>query len=347
MSAPNPSPEFERASMELLAASLVRFVFGLSGTVSLPRLSTLMFHRVHAVRDELFPQELDAARFERLVRFVAKSFQVMTLGDAVYKLTINALPTRSLVITFDDGYCDNAEIALPILKRYGLTATFFVSTGFLDGGRMWNDSVIECIRACPLREIDLDSFGLGRCSIDGDEARREVIEKLLPIIKYLDLTGRDIAIARLQNCSGVTRLPDDLMMSTDQVRLLHDSGMEIGAHTVHHPILASLSEHDAENEIASGKNRLQEIIGAPVDVFAYPNGRPNRDYNAAHVEMLKRLGFKAAVSTAHGVARAGDDLFQLPRFTPWDTSMLKWTARLLMNQRNIRYDRTTAQSSEK
>jgi peptidoglycan/xylan/chitin deacetylase (PgdA/CDA1 family) len=115
--------------------------------------------------------------------------------------------------------------------------------------------------------------------------------------------------------------------------------MEIGAHTVHHPILTALNAADAEREIADGRQRLQQIIDAPVDVMAYPNGKPGRDYDASHVAMVRRLGFRAAVSTAPGAARAGDDLFQLPRFTPWDRSLLRWSARLVANRRTARFDR--------
>lgn len=315
-------------------------MLGIAGS---PRLSILMFHRVHAVVDEIFPREPDAVRFDRLMRFVARSFRVMTLGDAVTCLARGDLPPRTLVVTFDDGYADNAEIALPILQRHGLAATFFISTGFLNGGRMWNDSVIECIRACPLQEIDLDAFGLGRCVLTGSGARRAVIEALLPRIKYLSLTEREGAIIQLQELSGVSNLPTNLMMRAEQVRALHGAGMEIGAHTVHHPILTSLSAGEAAYEIGEGQRHLQEIIDSPVDVFAYPNGKPNRDYDDSHVALLKRLGFRAAVSTAHGVAKAGDDLFQLPRFTPWDSTMPRWALRLWLNQRNTDFERVGQQ----
>jgi hypothetical protein len=102
---------------------------------------------------------------------------------------------------------------------------------------------------------------------------------------------------------------------------------------------------DAEYELAAGRNHLQELIDAPVEVMAYPNGRPTLDYDTQHVEMVMRLGFRAAVSTAPGAARAGDDLFQLPRFTPWDRSTLAWSARLLLNQRTVISRRRSPQST--
>ena len=266
------------------------------------------------------------------MRLVARSFNVLSLGEAVNHLAAGSLPPRALVITFDDGYADNAEVALPILRRHGLTATFFVATGFLDGGRMWNDSVIECVRATTKPALDLEAFGLGRLSLTDAGDRRAAIEQLLPRIKYLTLAQREEAIVRLQAMTGVAALPIDLMMRTDQVRKLHLAGMEIGAHTVRHPILGSLTLGEAEIEIGESKRCLEAMLDAPVDVFAYPNGRPGQDYTAEHARLVERLGFRGAVTTATGVAQTGDDLFQLPRYTPWGGALPVWSMRLLANQ---------------
>jgi peptidoglycan/xylan/chitin deacetylase (PgdA/CDA1 family) len=324
---------------DALAAPFIRGAFGLAGWSAPARLSILIFHRVHARPDSLFDQETHAVRFEQLMRLVARNFEVLTVGRAAALLARSELPTNALAITFDDGYADNADVALPILQRHGLCATFFISTGFLDGGRMWNDSIIECLRACRQSEIDLSEFGLGRRVLGGAAERVACIEALLAQTKYLDLDQRQAAVERLQRAAGVDRLPTDLMMRSEQVRELHRAGMEIGAHTVNHPIPTSLSAAAAEREIAEGREHLQQIIDAPVDVMAYPNGKPGRDYDSGHVAMVRQLGFKTAVSTAPGVARAGDDLYQLPRFTPWDRSLLKWSARLIANQRATRFDR--------
>lgn len=323
--------------MDSLVSMIARSGTGLIGALASPRLSILIFHRVHARADSIFPNEPDAARFERLMRFVSRSFRVLALSEAVTCLANDNLPSRALVITFDDGYADNAEVALPILQRCGLTATFFVSTGFLDGGRMWNDSIIECLRACRQIEIDLELFGLGRCSLADASERRRVIESLVPKIKYLSLVEREEAIVRLKKLCGLTDLPNNLMMRSEQVREIHRAGMEIGAHTVRHPILTSLSATAAKYEIAEGREQLQTIIDAQVDMFAYPNGKPDHDYNHYHVDLVRNMGFRGAVSTAPGVARPGDDLFQLPRFTPWGNSLATWVARLAFNQRNTLY----------
>lgn len=328
--------------MDELTALTSRAAFGLLHGLAGPRLSILIFHRVHAVADGLFPDEIDAARFERLMRFVARSFDVLALGDAVSRLTQGTLPPRALVVTFDDGYADNAEVALPILQRCGVVATFFVATGFLDGGRMWNDSVIEIVRASREHELDLSFLGQPPVSLAGPDERRAAIASVLAQIKYLTLSEREEAISRLRVVSGVDALPDDLMMTSQQLRRLHGAGMEIGGHTVNHPILATLPIDEAEREISRGRSRLQEIIDAPVDLFAYPNGKPGRDYDDRHRGLLGRLGFRAAVSTAPGVARPGDDLFELPRFSPWGQSLGVWATRLLLHQRQTGFARAAA-----
>jgi len=121
-------------------------------------------------------------------------------------------------------------------------------------------------------------------------------------------------------------------MRREQVRELHRAGMEIGAHTENHPILARLPLENARREIVAGRDELARIIQSPVDVMAYPNGQPTRDYGAEHVEVVRQAGFRGAVTTAPGAAQSGDDLFQLPRFTPWERAHPAWFARLFLNQ---------------
>jgi peptidoglycan/xylan/chitin deacetylase (PgdA/CDA1 family) len=306
-----------------------RCLRGIADSVSGARLSILIFHRVLPAPDPMFPDLPDAARFESLIRLLSAAFQIMPLGKAHARLTEGTLPKGALSITFDDGYADNAEVALPILQRHGAPATFFVATGFLDGGRMFNDSVIECVRGARGDAVDLGEFGLGARSLQTAQQRRAIVDELLPMVKYLGLSEREDFIARLARRAGCSELPKDLMMRSEQLVVLHRAGMEIGGHTVRHPILCVLPDGEAQAEIAQGRDRLQELIDAPVDLFAYPNGRPMLDYDARHVGIVRRLGFRAAVSTATGTATARSDPCQLPRFTPWDRGDLRWMARLL------------------
>ena len=292
------------------------------------RLSVLIFHRVLAVPDPLFPDEMHAHRFDAVCGWLKAWFNVMPLSDAALALREGRLPARACCITFDDGYADNLHIAAPILQKHGLTATFFVATGFLDGGRMWNDTVIESIRACRKTELDLGK--LGRFVLDSYSARRDAVSAVIKQVKYLPVAERlaiTLSLARKANIEP----PDDLMMRSDEVRQLHRLGMGIGAHTVTHPILARLGRAEARAEMNDGRLALQDLIGERVGLFAYPNGKPGGDYLTEHPELALELGFDAAVSTAWGAADASTDRFQIPRFTPWDGTRSRFGLRLVRN----------------
>jgi len=240
------------------------------------------------------------------------------------------LPPRAACVTFDDGYADNAEVALPILQKLGIPATFFIATGFLDGGRMWNDTVIELVRGASGAELDLEQLGFGRFDITDVPQRQRAITTLIGKLKYLPLQERKEQIDAI--CKHLQPdLPNNLMMTADQVRQLHNAGMDIGGHTVNHPILARLDASAARREIAEGKETLEAMIGARVRLFAYPNGKPGQDYLAEHVGIVKDLGFEGAVSTAWGAMPSAPDLYQLPRFTPWDQGAHKFMLRMARN----------------
>jgi peptidoglycan/xylan/chitin deacetylase (PgdA/CDA1 family) len=294
------------------------------------RLSILIFHRVHEQPDPLFPGEPDAAAFEAQMRWVGAWFNVVPLAAAVELLYAGNLPARALSITFDDGYADNAEVAAPILSRLGLTATFFVATGFLEGGCMWNDRIIEAIRRCRSEKLDLTSIGLGVLCLESVAERRKAVMTLLNSIKHRSPDDRATAVDAVVEAAGGGTAPS-LMMSSEQVRRLSLLGMEVGAHTVSHPILTRLNSASARQEILANKEHLEQLLGWPVKLFAYPNGVPHQDYTAEHVQMVRDCGFTAAVTTAWGAAAANTDRYQLPRFTPWDRTRLRYGARLLWN----------------
>jgi hypothetical protein len=195
---------------------------------------------------------------------------------------------------------------------------------------MINDSVIEAVRRAPAGSHDLSQLGLGRYSLGDSASRRAAIDALLGQIKYRPPGERGALVEQLAVAMHST-LPKDLMMRSEQIKRLHDEGMDIGGHTVSHPILAVLDAQQARNEIIGGKRRLEEIIGAPVTLFAYPNGKPGRDYGPRDVELVKEAGFTAAVSTLGSVANRSSDIFQLPRFGPWDKSPRRLGVRLLLN----------------
>ena len=289
-----------------------------------------MFHRVHAQPDPLFPGEIDAAAFRERLDWICAWFNVVPLDEAVTGLGRGSLPARAMAITFDDGYADNVGVALPILREFGVPATFFVATAFLDGGRMWNDTVIESIRRAAGPTLDLGPIGLGVVELGTTLLRRAAIDGVLRALKHLPPQIREAQVQALSQLVGAD-LPRNLMMSSDDVRRLSAAGMGVGAHTASHPILASVDAVTARDEIAQGRETLEALLRGPVRLFAYPNGKPNRDYRRRDVDLARALGFAAAFSTAHGVASPHEPLHELPRFTPWDRTRARWGVRLLRN----------------
>lgn len=295
------------------------------------RLSILIFHRVLAVEDPLFPHEATADTFDTHMARLKSVFNVLPLIEAVARLKTGTLPARAASITFDDGYADNVTTALPILQRHGLPATFFIATAYLDGGRMFNDTVIEAIRRTPHDRLDLSALGLGQHDVESHAAKSRAIGQILPKVKSLPPDEREATAARLCEQADCGLLPEDLMMTTDQLCSLHAAGMDIGAHTACHPILAGMDAQAVRNEIAEGKAFLEAALGEEIRLFAYPNGKPGKDYLPEQAAIVRELGFDAAVSTQPGVAVRTSDPFQLPRFTPWSRRAYRFIPSLLSN----------------
>ena len=298
-----------------------------------PKLTILIYHRVLPQPDPLRIGEIDAETFDRQMAFLARQFTVMSLMDAVESMRASRLPERACCITFDDGYADNLTIAQPILAQYRLPATVFVATGYLDGGRMFNDTVIELVARAEGVVLNLDAIGLGQHRLDSIEHRRSAIKKILGVVRFLPPFERNRLVSKMVQSVPCGPLPNDLMLTTAQLKTMSELDVEIGGHTVAHTILTSLDIETARAEINEGKNRLEEITGKRVRTFAYPNGRPGQDYGAEHVALVRDLQFEVAVTTGHGVSDGKSDAFQLPRFTPWGKSTVMLAARMMRNAR--------------
>lgn len=292
------------------------------------KLIILMYHRVLADPDPYLEDDVDVEAFDWQMSIIHKYYNNLPLPEAVSRLKTGTLPSRTVCITFDDGYQDNYSLALPILQKWNLTATFFIASGFLNGGRMWNDTVIESIRRTKKEELDLSHIGLGAVLAGNESNRVKLIDGLLGKLKYDPMELRLDKVNELAKVASVD-LPKNLMMTTDQVKLLSSNNMDIGAHTKNHPILTSIPSDQAFDEVIKSRDELADMLGQKIRSFAYPNGKPGRDYDQQHVNMMKQAGFELAVSTAWGFSNRLSDSYQLPRISPWDKTPMRFGLRIL------------------
>lgn len=291
------------------------------------KVQIFIFHRVLSEIDPLSMWEPDIERFDNLIRLISETYNVISLGEACDRLSQKSLPIRAACITFDDGYEDNYSNALPILQKYNVPATVFIATDFIDGGIMWNDVIIESIRnmsgILTINELDVENENCVTF-----KEKRSLLDRLIPKIKYMTPVQREDIVMQIADITGYQL--KSLMMTSEQIVEMEEKGITIGAHTCSHPILRSIDEADAKKEIAHSKEILQGILKNNVNLFAYPNGRPGEDYSNRDVDIVKSLGFKAAVSTRKDIATSSSNVFELPRFTPWDLSVHKFMVRNLV-----------------
>lgn len=292
------------------------------------RLCVVNYHRILETADPLAPGELDLATFRWQMQVLADGFNVMPLDAALEAMATHRMPPRAVCITFDDGYRSTHDLVLPILQQFNLPATVFVTTGFIGDGNMWNDTIREAVRSLDGDTLDLSGHGWGTFSIGAPEQRRRAVLDLTKLAKYLPPPQRlDLTRELARRARGVPA--PSLMLTADMLRSLESNRVEIGGHTVSHPILTRLDEDTARFEITECKRQLDAICRQPVRYFAYPNGKFGFDFDARHMAMARAAGFTAAFTTAIGAARASNDLFSLPRGLPWDTSRWLYTLRLL------------------
>jgi peptidoglycan/xylan/chitin deacetylase (PgdA/CDA1 family) len=187
---------------------------------------------------------------------------------------------------------------------------------------------LEAIRRLPNSPLDLQDIELGLYAMQSPYDRKNTALSLTERSKYLPPAARAVLTHKLQSLAGKT-LQKELMLTSAMVRTLSLHDIEIGGHTVTHPILTRISDASARFEIAENKQQLEGITGKPVRLFAYPNGKKEADFDQRHVQMVKDAGYAAAFTTAAGAATQCHDRFELPRSRPWDTSPLMFAARLL------------------
>jgi peptidoglycan/xylan/chitin deacetylase (PgdA/CDA1 family) len=306
----------------------------------------LLYHRVGVLGTD--PQLLAVSpdRFAAQMAYLAQHWEVIPLRN----LADGTAPPvdRSAVVTFDDGYEDNFVTAAPILQRYRVPATVFVASGCVGANReFWWDELERMF----LEPSDLPPY-LGVC-VDGwryelalHESRRytgddfdrhrgwTVLDKIDPTPRhtaYRELCRalrpmpaglRAELLSQLRNWSGMEAEGRQTHrgLSVDQLTCLAaDGSIDVGAHSVSHAALSTLSLEDQRTEIVKSRSQLEAWTGKSVSAFAYPYGTKG-DYTDETASLVREAGFSLACANVPGVATVADDRFQLPRLIvrDWD-----------------------------
>jgi peptidoglycan/xylan/chitin deacetylase (PgdA/CDA1 family) len=254
---------------------------------------------------------------------------------------------RSVAITFDDGYADNLYNAKPLLEQHNIPATVFVSTGYLEHEReSWWDELERLLlqpgtlpkTLCLSINGNTYEWDLGEAAYYSEDAyqrhctwtwctpkeadpspRQSLYRTLYQLLRPLVPNERQKLMDQIITWSGAesgSRSTHRFLSPEEVYALDQGSLIEVGAHTVSHPFLSTLSVAKQQYELQHSKTRLEEIIERPVNSFAYPHG----DYTAETAALAREVGFVCACSTIPSKVRRNIDCFELPRLVvqDWD-----------------------------
>ena len=271
----------------------------------------LAYHDVGAEESEgcIHPE-----RLRRHIRHLKKSYALCTVSEAAEALAAPGGLERDLaVLTFDDGYAGNYHAAWPVLREEGVSATIYLTTGFLDGQPLWFD-VARCAYGGPARK---EAETLLRDTLRGWQPTLG-IEAALEIMKRLSADARRELVDALLPMTADPgkgavrgRAPAQPLRWSEAAELAA-SGIELGGHTVTHPILSALTPDEQHQELLDSAMRIREAAGAAPRSFAIPNGSRD-DFDAATLEAARAAGFDSVCTMIRGSNAAGANPMQLRR----------------------------------
>ena len=304
----------------------------------------LAYHRVAAPPSDARLLCVTPEHFRQHLEVLARYWSVVPLSWLPAVLAARRPFRRVVAVTFDDGYADNLYAAKPLLEQYGIPATVFVTTGYLGGRQFWGDLLEEVLLGPgPVPPVLRVAIGgaVHEWAVDGaardgrpgargwhvlqeapPRSREHVLRTLHALVRVRpDAERRRIAEA-VRRWAERPREGHDATwgrgLSADEVAQLAAGGLvEVGAHTVTHPVLALLSVRRQRAEIRKSKARLEAIVGRRVTSFAYPYGSL-ADYSPATVGMVREAGFERACGFFEGLVQGHTDPYQLPRCGVWD-----------------------------
>lgn len=278
--------------------------------------SIFMYHRIRQgnERDGLGEDAVGPTpqSFERQVAHLSARYHIVSLDEFIDAAQNGSeLPPRSAVITFDDGYRDNYTLAYPILRKYKAPATIFLTTGHIGTNNMlWTDKVAYAVKHTASSRLKMPELGI--YDFTSSANRLKATMEMKSRLKELPNEDKDLLVERIVAKLGVRitqEAGENLFLSWDDVRAMHDNGVSFGAHTVTHPRLTKVSKSQARAEIAESKRMIENALDAPVRAFSYPGGRFDEDIKS----MVREEGFDCAVTIRRGTNSLKSDLYELRR----------------------------------
>jgi len=304
----------DRLTIARDASGRLRFPFvrsARSGTYQI-----LLFHRVNDDQEPYFTG-VPVETFRSQAGMLARYWNVLPLRELVDLAARGALPRRAVAITFDDGYRDNYQFAYPVLSELRLPATIFLATGSIETGRpLWHDRIFDAFRRTRARHLAVGALDL---PMDSPDRKLRALHALLNELRARTPGEREAVVRAALAALDLEENPalGDRMLTWAQAREMRAGGVDFGAHSVTHPILTRMPLEEAMGEILTSRRDVQEHVGAPVELFAYPNGSRS-DFNEPLKAGLRDAGFRAAVTTIWGSNPAAGDPFELKRLGSWD-----------------------------
>ncbi|MEZ4456905.1 MAG: polysaccharide deacetylase family protein [Gemmatimonadales bacterium] len=289
----------------------------------------LNYHRIG--RADLAPNDpgvftVTAEEFDAQMLFLREHAAVIGLAEVLDSWTTGRpLPRNAVVITFDDGYLDNYEVAFPILKRYELPAVFFLVTDMIGTATPpWWDVIARLLKTARRRDFEIVSAGrVHRFDLRTDPVVN-VIQRVLGLAKTDPRSEADFAGVVEAACEGDRPDPlGRLFLDWSEAREMLAGGMAIGSHSVTHRLMAKLDPASQRAEAADSRRLLEERLGVSVDAFAYPVGRQT-SFSPASIDAVREAGYSLAFTFCRGVNRVRGlpTLLDLRRLDPGDAAGL-------------------------
>jgi peptidoglycan/xylan/chitin deacetylase (PgdA/CDA1 family) len=268
----------------------------------------------YAGPDITIPRGLFAAQ----MRFLRRAYTPVPLATIVEAIGRGeAPPAGTVAITLDDGYADNYHQAFPVLQSLRLPATVYVVTETLDGGpSLWMSELRAAMMASRAPCLRVEIGGGYEFALDGETERQQSIKDLTNVLVPVDAALRRRILTTIRSELAVNGHADlaHTMLTSAQIREMHEGGITIGAHTQTHSNMTLISPDQARIEIQGSRERLEAIVDAPVPDFAYPNtGGRYPHCNESVAAIIQQLGFRSAVTSRPGIISAKSDAFLLPR----------------------------------